>query len=166
MIQLKKIVVATDLSELSMCAVRHGCEIARQFGAELHLLTVSVYPFVDYIAQYEGIPCMSIDECEQELNDKCMERLNAVDVAPISDDSVVRIVKQGFIAEEVRKYCQHISADMLVAGTHGHTGLKHVLLGSIAEELVRTAPCPVLTVRDKAHNFVEAEPESESAAKA
>lgn len=166
MIDLKRIVVATDLSDLSLCAVKHASALAHQFRAELHLLTISVYPYVEFAAQCQDYYGVTIDQCEKDLYESCVERLAKVDVSPLSNDSVVRAVEQGFVVEEIRKYCETKEADLLVAGTHGHSGLTHILMGSVAEELVRVAPCPILTVRDKSHTFVPMGEEAESAANA
>ena len=163
MIDLKKIVVATDLSELSLCAVRHACELAHQFGAELHLLTISVYPYVEFAAQCQDYYGVTIEQCEKDLYESCVERINKIDVSPLDDAKVVRTVTQGFVVEEIRSYCVKNEADLLVVGTHGRTGLTHVLMGSVAEELVRVAPCPILTVRDEAHTFVPVGKEVEAA---
>jgi nucleotide-binding universal stress UspA family protein len=65
------------------------------------------------------------------------------------------IIRQGRPATEIVEAAREIEADLIVIATHGHTGLKHVLLGSVAENVVRHAPCPVLTVRTSEREFIE-----------
>jgi nucleotide-binding universal stress UspA family protein len=64
------------------------------------------------------------------------------------------IVRQSFIFEGILEVAREIRADLIIATTHGHTGLKHLFLGSVAENIVRRAPCPVLVVRELEHDFV------------
>lgn len=157
MIQLKKILVPTDLSPLSQCAVAHGCELAKQFGAEVHLLTVTSYPFSEFAQECQADYGRSIDDCEAEFFAAAEKQLAQVDVAPLEESRVIRVAQKGFPVAEIQRYAQANHVDLLVLGTHGHTGLKHVFMGSIAETVVRTAPCPVLTVRDPEHQFVSAD---------
>jgi nucleotide-binding universal stress UspA family protein len=65
-----------------------------------------------------------------------------------------KCVVMGFPIEEITKYSSEHAIDMIVVGTHGHTGLAHLLLGSVAEKLVRLSTCPVLTVHPKGHPFL------------
>ena len=151
MIRLKKVLVATDLSPLSEYAIQHGCELAKQFGAELHLLTVVTYPFSQFAKECQQDYGRSIEDCEAQHLAECEQRLRAISVAPLDETKVTRIAKQGFPVAEIVRYVQTHTTDLLILGTHGLTGLRHVLMGSVAEEIVRTAPCPVLTVRDQSH---------------
>jgi nucleotide-binding universal stress UspA family protein len=72
--------------------------------------------------------------------------------------TAIRTVTVGFPVEEIMKYAADHDIDLIVVGTHGHTGLSHLLLGSVAEKLVRLATCPVLTVHPKGHQFVVPNP--------
>lgn len=67
---------------------------------------------------------------------------------------ILKAIRYGNPAKEICRYARKQNVDLLVLGTHGRTGLNHLLIGSVAERIVRTAPCPVLTVRDHEHNFV------------
>ncbi len=67
---------------------------------------------------------------------------------------MLRAIRYGKPADEICRYARKQSIDLLVLGTHGRTGLKHLLVGSVAERVVRVGPCPVLTVRQHEHNFV------------
>ncbi len=154
MISLKKILVATDLSPLSVCAVQHGCELARQFAAELHLVTVVSFPFSEFARECQKDYDRSIDECEAEHFAAAEAKLDEIDVAPLEESKVTRVAQKGFPVSEILSYARTQDVDLLVLGTHGLTGLQHVFMGSVAEQIVRSAPCPVLTVRDRAHQFV------------
>jgi nucleotide-binding universal stress UspA family protein len=65
------------------------------------------------------------------------------------------LVRRGPAYSQIVAAARDLNADLIILATHGYTGLKHVLLGSTAERVVRHAPCPVLTVRDREHEFVE-----------
>ena len=153
MIQLKRIVVPTDLSEFSQHAVRYGCEFARRFEADLHLLTV-VQDVVAMVPE-PGMAFPAPGEYMQELRDASQEALSRLPEAPAGDGlTVTREVRSGTPFVEIVRYARDVDADLIVIGTHGRSGLAHVLLGSTAEKVVRKAPCPVLTVRPEGHDFV------------
>lgn len=154
MIRLKTILVATDLSPLSECAVKHACELARQFRADLHLLTVASYPFSEFAQECQQDYERSIDDCEAEYFAAAETKLSEIDVGPLDESRVTRVTQKGFPIAEILRYAQTQKADLLVLGTHGLTGLQHVFMGSVAETILRTASCPVLTVRDAEHHFV------------
>ena len=156
MIRLNTILVATDLSPLSEFAVKHGCELAKQFGASVHLLTVVVYPFTDFAKECQKDYGRSIDDCEAEHFAAAEKQLSEINISPLDESQVTRCAVKGFPAEQIRQYAETKQADLLVLGTHGLTGLKHVFMGSVAEMIVRTAPCPVLTLRDPKHQYVSA----------
>lgn len=154
MIRLKTILVATDLSPLSECAVQHGCELAKQFGADLHLLTVVSYPFSEFAQECQKDYGRSIDDCEAEHFAAAEKQLSQIDVSQLDESRVKRVTQKGFPIAEILRYAQASTADLLLVGTHGLTGLQHVFMGSVAEMIVRMAECPVLTVRDAQHHFV------------
>ena len=153
MIKLEKILVPTDMSEFSEHALRYGCEFARRFDAELHLLNV-VQDVVAMVPE-PGMAFPAPGEYMQELQQASRE---AVDKLPdpqwVEGVSVVRDVRVGTPFVEVVRYAKAENIDLIVIGTHGRGGLAHVLLGSTAERVVRKAPCPVLSVRPEGHDFV------------
>jgi nucleotide-binding universal stress UspA family protein len=69
---------------------------------------------------------------------------------------VTSILREGSPAKVIAEVAGEMATDLLVISTHGYTGLKHVLMGSIAEQVVRYAPCPVLVVRQQEHDFIQA----------
>ena len=143
---IKRILFATDFSDPSENAQKYACDLASQTGAELHLLHVVVplavpamgAPSVGYIEDSEAISA-SVKESEHDL-----EAL--LDQEWRSSHRVVSAVIVGTPVFEILKYSKDNQIDMIVMGTYGRTGLTHLLMGSVAENVVRKAHCPVLTV--------------------
>jgi nucleotide-binding universal stress UspA family protein len=152
MIQLAKILLPTDFSEFSVKARDYACEFAAQFNAELHVLHVldiqeSATPDFSMGLALPGRIKESRENAEQALQ-------GFLDPEWAKDRSVVRATAEGPPFLEIIRYAKQENIDLIVMGTHGRSGLVHVLLGSVAERVVRKAPCPVLTVRLEAHQFV------------
>ena len=153
MIKLDRILVPTDLSEFSKHALRYGCEFANRFNAELHLLNI-VQDVVAMVPE-PGMAFPAPGEYLQELQQASTKALAELpDPAWLRGVSVVRHVRVGTPFLEIVRYAKETGIDLIVIGTHGRSGLAHVLLGSTAEKVVRKAPCPVLTVRPEGHDFV------------
>ncbi len=149
MISLKKILVPTDFSEHSDKAILYGSELARKFGAELHLLhaievTPLMYGECGYVAP----------ETEAEIEDAATRQLEKLMADATRDLTVIRKIEHGHPFVETIRYAKENDIGLIVLGTHGRGAIAHMLLGSVAEKVVRKAPCPVLTVRDKEHEFV------------
>ena len=152
MITLKKILVPTDFSECSEAAVRYGFELARTFDATLHLLHVVEDPSATPWAG-EGF-LLSIGDLLTQFQEESRKRL----LASVPDSDRGRVVVFCPIAApvpEILRYAQDESVDLIVMGTHGRGFVTHALLGSVAERIVRRASCPVLTVRQSQHSFVD-----------
>ena len=148
--RLKKILVPVDFSDCSKKALRYAIPFAREFGASIILLTVVQIPY--HGNDFEGF---SLPLLETELRNgaiKQMEKLVAEEV-PI-DVTRETVVKVGRPVHEIVAVEVELDVDLIVVSTHGHTGLKHMLLGSTAENVVRHAKCPVLVVREQEHEFV------------
>ena len=149
MITLKKILVPTDFSEHSNKALLYGAELAAKFGAELHLLhAIEMTPLMYGEGAY--IP----PEMEIDRENAAVKQLDDLHVAATSDVKVVRKVQHGHPFVEIVRYARENDIGLIVVATHGRGAIAHMLLGSVAEKIVRKAPCPVLTVRDKEHEFV------------
>lgn len=149
MITLKKILVPTDFSEHSAKAMLYGAELAKKFGAELHLMHA-----VEQTPLMYGEGAYVPPETEAEIEAAATEQLESL-VADAGDDvTVVRRVEHGHPFVETVRYAKENDIGLIVLGTHGRGAIAHMLLGSVAEKVVRKAPCPVLTVRDKEHEFV------------
>lgn len=148
MLTLKKILVPTDFSEHSAKAIRYGAELAATFGGELHLLhSVEATPIM--YGEGSGIPELLADR-----EAAATKQLEAVKVDASGDCRVRRKVVKGHPFVEIVRYAKDNTIDLLVIGTHGRGAIAHMLLGSVAERVVRKAPCPVLVVRDEEHDFV------------
>jgi nucleotide-binding universal stress UspA family protein len=153
MIKLDRILVPTDLSEFSKHAMRYGCEFANRFDAELHLLNI-VQDVVAMVPE-PGMAFPAPGEYLQELQQASTKALAELpDPTWLRGVNVVRHVRIGTPFLEIVRYAKETGIDLIVIGTHGRSGLAHVLLGSTAEKVVRKAHCPVLTVRPEGHGFV------------
>ncbi len=150
MINLKKILVPTDFSEHSEKAVLYGTELATQFGAELHLL----HAFEEAPIMYGEGGAYFTPEMTHDMKVAAQKHLDEVKVDTADGVHVVRKVCYGHSFVEIIKYAKENAIDLVVLGTHGRGAIAHMLLGSVAEQVVRKAPCPVLVVRDQEHDFV------------
>lgn len=148
-IQLKHILVPTDFSETSGKALKYAQRFAEQFGAKVTLLHV-IQPLI-YPADF-GYPPTVLDTADETIRQRVQERLNLL--ASTAGVPVEVHVREGQPYNEIAAAAREFEVDLIIIPTHGRTGLKHVLLGSTAERVVRHAPCPVLTVREREHDFV------------
>ncbi len=153
MINLKTILVPSDFSECSEAALRYGLELARRFDARLHLLHVVQDPLTQpWAAEGFSAPLFeTIDKWQKEAKERLAQAVPASDAARVTISATV-----AWPFAEILRYATEHDVDLIVMGTHGRGGVTHVLLGSIAEKVVRRAPCPVLTVRHPQREFVEA----------
>lgn len=153
MIKLERILVPTDFSDYSKTALTYGCELANRFDAALHMLHV----LEEFQALTPESGMLLAGDYLQDLK-QAAER----ELAKLPDPQwftggearTTRCVRQGTPFVEVIRYAREHEIDLVVIGTHGRSGLSHVLMGSVAERVVRKAPCPVLTVRPGQHEFV------------
>ena len=153
MIDLRRILVPTDFSKHSHNALRYAVAFAEKFGAELHLLHV-VQDLALFIPDNVGGAPPVVPPVDQ-LTAAVHEALQRV----IRENGLERLrvcpeVREGTPFHEIIRCARDRDVDLIVMGTHGRSGLAHVLLGSVAEKVVRKAPCPVLTVRHPEHEFV------------
>jgi nucleotide-binding universal stress UspA family protein len=136
MYQINRILVATDFSDDSAHALEHAKELARRFGSQIVLHAdemLAVVPGSNLAVERRNAAQEQLDRIAKELNDREL--------------STVSVLRPGFASEEIVKLARDRVVDLIVMGTHGLTGIAHLLLGSVAEHVVRHAPCPVLTVR-------------------
>jgi nucleotide-binding universal stress UspA family protein len=158
--KFKKILVPTDFSECSKAAMDHAMSLAQTFQAQIILLHVMEPPVygLDFSLMHPGaLPI---------VRQKLMEMM---------EQSVDVMKDQGIVAEghfimgvpflEIIRAAEKHNADLIVMGTHGRTGLSHILLGSTAERVIQRTPCPVLTVKGTVrHSAVDKQGESEQQA--
>jgi universal stress protein A len=148
--RLKKILVPTDFSSASKNAFRYALRFAKEFGAELTVLYVAAPIPSPSFAAIPGAPLFSdYDFSGAEKN------LQSI-VASAGNGAVKRPrwkVRAGIPSHEIVELAKDANFDLIVIATHGYTGWKHFCIGSTAERVVRAAPCPVLVVREKEHEF-------------
>jgi universal stress protein A len=150
--KLKKILVPVDFSDCSRKALQYAIPFAKQFGASITLLHVVQINFVG--GEFGSIDYPLLENELKEGRAKLLDRLLQEEIRnDIPADASMRI---GQPLSEIIKAAKELEIDLIIISTHGHTGLKHVFLGSTAESVVRYAPCPVLTVREHEHEFVQA----------
>lgn len=143
---IKKILCPTDLSDECRPALAMACEWAKRFGAELHLVHVvdgltNPYPYL-------GPPFNEAAAWETMIRQKAHAALGAWPLpAGFESLKVVRELRSGSPIVNIVEYAKATGTDLIVMGTHGRSGLSHLLLGSVAENVVRRATCSVLTVR-------------------
>ena len=138
MLNIQTILHPTDYSERSDYAFRIACSLARDYHARLVLLHVALRSVT--IEGEAAIAPRSEEYIQGEL-----DKLESVLVP--AEVRVERFVREGDPAGEILRAAQFTNADLIVMGTHGRTGLARLLAGSVAEQVMRRAPCPVLTVR-------------------
>lgn len=142
MARFETLLVPHDFSDDAEAALDAAVELARRLGARLHLLHVYQQP-VDVLSPYGiAIP----PNVGPELRAAAQTRLEKL-AERIPDLQVQVHVAEGPPALAIAETAEALAVDLVVMGTHGRTGLRHLLLGSVAERTMRTAPCPVLTVK-------------------
>lgn len=152
MLSLKTILVPTDFSDASQAALEYARGLAEKFGASLHVLHVledlaaHAWTTEVYVAALPGV--------HEEMERQAQERLGALFTEEERGRFHVRsALRLGSPFVEIIRYARDEHADLIVMGTHGRGAIAHMLLGSVAERVVRKAACPVLTVRHGSHDF-------------
>ena len=152
-VQIKRILCPIDFSDSADHAMRYASALSETFGAELTLLHV-VAPVVAALPGETALPD-TLQADIDELTDACRNRLEqTVGKLAASGLTVQHKVLNGVPFIEIIRYARDAETDLIVMGTHGRTGLGHLLIGSVAERVVRKSPCPVLTIRHPEHEFV------------
>jgi len=152
--QFSKIICPVDFSEASENALTQAVALAEQSGAELVLLTV-VMP-VPAAAYSEGMLFAELGSLPDHSTDAAEKRLSALRKTFCSKlrERASTQLAVGIPFVEIVRYARDVKADLIVMGSHGLTGIEHLLIGSVAERVVRKAPCSVLVVRDENRRFV------------
>jgi len=154
MIAIKEVLVATDFGPAADNALRYGEALAREFGARLHVLHAvpNVYATSMDGYGYAAIPAYLQEDIEAAARRHMGERVSEEDRQDLRAKTTVVMHNNPAVA--IVEYAKQHAVDLIVLGTHGRGAVAHVLLGIVAERVVRIAPCPVLTVRDPEHEFV------------
>lgn len=143
-VQLRKILVPTDFSDPSSAAIRHAGELAAKFGAEvviLHVLEQHLSDTPDFafgltFSTYVSESRTAAERRLQKLRDEVRSTVERVSTALV----------EGSPKTEIVRYARTGGIDLIVMSTHGRSGIIHAIIGSVAESVIRTAECPVLTV--------------------
>lgn len=153
MILLKNILVATDFGEASDAALSYGRDLARTYGATLHVVHIAE----NILARYADDGSLALlPQLQNDVEEGARKRLAEL----VSDEDRTMLHAKPVVltasgtAEAIVEYAKKHNVDLIVMGTHGRRALAHLLMGSVAERVVRTAPCPVLTVRHPEHEFI------------
>ncbi len=142
--EIREILVAVDFSPDSERAWEWGIALARQHGARLHL----VHSYLDLPAQMLERNVWVAQDVWESLRAEDEQRLQAwLEKARAEGVDADLVMSAARPIEAISGAAAELGADLVVMGTRGRSGMKHLLLGSVAERTVRTAPCPVLTVR-------------------
>jgi nucleotide-binding universal stress UspA family protein len=150
--KLRTILVPIDFSACSRKALQYAIPLAKEFSAALTLLHVV---HVNYAAGPE-FGAMDFPLIEADLRKSAERELARLAAAEIQGQVAFEcLVRSGLEVIEIVDVAKELESDLIVISTHGRTGLKHVFMGSVAENVVRLAPCPVLVVREQEHEFVK-----------
>lgn len=152
MIDLKRILTATDFSPHSQVALKYTSAFAQAFGAEVILCHVLEKP--DFLSQFPPVAEGYIPPNLAEIHEKHARIQCEQDLAAIGLSHARVVLPHGNPPTEIVRAAKTENVDLIIVGTHGRGAVAHLLLGSVAERVVRSASCPVLTVRSGEHEFV------------
>lgn len=148
MIKINKILFPTDFSRCAEQAFTHAIYLAEKYRSEIHILNVNTlfkdYPeFISNISSANDIRKMAEDSIYKQIN-------KLIDDVTLKNIDFIKCQKRGVsAATTILEYSHDNDIDLIVMGTHGRRGLGHLLLGSVAEEVVRFSTCPVFTIREE-----------------
>jgi len=152
MITLKNILVATDFSEPAEVATDYGQDLARSYGATLHVLHV----IEDMLAMYAPELGFALPSIEQNIEAAVQRNLAAMSEG--GDDAFRTVVTRAAnVPHAITEYAKANAIDLIIVGTHGRGAVSRFLMGSVAERVVRTAPCPVLTVHAHERDLIDSQ---------
>ncbi|MFH7326387.1 universal stress protein [Desulfurivibrio sp. C05AmB] len=144
MSDIRKILVPVDFSRNSCKVLRSAGGLAKSFGAQLSVVFV-VQSFDDYSGFF--VPHVPISQLEEEMVLNAEDKMQSFVKECLEPETPVQTrVLAGDVAESIVDHAADTGIDLIVIGTHGYKGMERVLFGSVAEKVVKTAPCPVLTI--------------------
>jgi universal stress protein A len=144
-VKARTILVPIDFSSNSDRALDYAAGVAEVFGSTLHLLHAYHLPSMATSPHDYAVPPAVWDGVREAARRELEERREKVEARGLQ---VEAHLARGIASDAIRAAAEKLGADLIVMGTRGRTGLAHVLLGSVAERTLRSAPCPVLTVRE------------------
>lgn len=146
----KKILCPVDFSKFTKEVIAYAADIARQYGAELHVL--HVIPNLTYFTPYESfLTPENLVAVEKNIQNEVERDFGKI--LKHVDMEIKKVVKTGVAFVEIIDYAKSEGIDLIVMGTHGRSGIEHILIGNVAEKVVRKSPCPVMTIRPKGKEF-------------
>jgi universal stress protein A len=152
--KLKEILVPVDFSDCSKKAIQYAVPLAKRYGANLTFLYV--VPFHHTRASNPGLPGQSVTG--DDLSEGAVRMLTRLVSENVPPRMPVRLeTRRGAESAEIVRTASKLEADLIVISTHGRTGRAHSLTGSVAADVVRLAPCPVLVVREREREFVQSQ---------
>jgi nucleotide-binding universal stress UspA family protein len=148
---LKKVLLTTDLSDYSLAALEYASTLGLLYGAKVYVLYVEestpppMYSVWAADEDAERFRARTLADAHDRLENFMRQRVVPM-IAP-ANLHLEMVLRSGDAVAEIRRFAEEERIDLIVTATHGRTGLKHVLLGSVAEKLVRVSTVPVLTVK-------------------
>ena len=143
--QINNVLFPTDFSDLSVAALPLAMDLAAKYGAKLHCLYVVEEPQIYSSLEMGSVAIPTSGELKESAQTR-MEKFSQELLADSPNGYSSKVVV-GRAATEVVNYAKEVGADMIIMATHGYSGVKHVMLGSTTEDVLRHASCPVLSVR-------------------
>jgi universal stress protein A len=159
--RLKRILVPVDFSDCSKKALAYALPFAKQFGAEV-VITHIVQPYIP-VPEMSNVDTTAVLAQMRETGTMELEKLR---LSITEDVKLTTLLRVGNPAHEIVKAAAEVDADLILLSTHGRTGLGRMFFGSVAEHVTRYARCPVLTVRECEHEFVDVPPLDRTARRA
>ena len=151
----RRILWPTDLSRLARTALPHALQLVAGSKGELVILhvlpTVTAYMF----PEIAGPAWDQIDQANRAVGKRKLGQITTEITAEHPELRVHTVLAEGLVFDEILRVARRLRCDLIVLATHGRTGLKHVLMGSVAENVIRRAPCPVLIVRPRGYRSRE-----------
>jgi nucleotide-binding universal stress UspA family protein len=151
--EIKSILLPIDFSDASSILLQYGVYLAEKYDARLSIVFVTEDPFTYSglpLTDYSGLPLTDIpfNQLEEDMTKYARERMEHFLEKNMAEGSVAYEgnVLFGQVAAEIIRYAEEKTVDLIIIGTHGFKGLDRMLLGSVAEKVVKMAPCPVMTI--------------------
>lgn len=139
---VKNILIPIDYSHSGDAAMAYATSLAKEYGAELHLVHVYEQPIAYVDGGFASAPLPAVPPADLDVEEARLEKVSPPEDVPFRRKFIV-----GSPADELVRYAKENDIDLVVMGTHGRTGLTRLLMGSVAEAVVRRSGCPVLTIK-------------------